>query len=127
MIKFISALAIMGDSDKEKKLAMFILMMTIFTILTFCLMYYYWKKSHQWRHKEHSHDMKFMDSDIAMHAIMVKGLNGGIPADQMQEILKRTFEKLLPGPKVIACKVEPNLNDLYDLAKKLREYKRNYR
>jgi Late exocytosis, associated with Golgi transport len=41
LIKFISALAIMGESDKDKRLAMFILMMFIFTLLTFILMYNY--------------------------------------------------------------------------------------
>jgi len=70
----------MGDSDKQKRLAMFIMMMSIFTILTFGLMYNYWKKSHQWRHKEHSHEMKFMDSDISMHAVLVKGLDTSVPA-----------------------------------------------
>jgi hypothetical protein len=51
LIKYISALAIMGDSDRDKRLALFILMMTLFSTLTFGLMYYYWKKSYHWRHK----------------------------------------------------------------------------
>jgi hypothetical protein len=75
LIKYISALAIMGESDKDKQVPMFVLMMFLFTILTFGLMYFYWKKSYQWRNKQHSHDMKFTDVDISMHAIMVKNLN----------------------------------------------------
>jgi hypothetical protein len=97
----------MGDSDSNKRLIMFILMMSIFTFLTFTLMYKYWKKSHYWRHKEHSHDMKFMDSDISMHAILIKGLDRKIPYETMEDTLKKTFEKLLPGPKVIASRVLP--------------------
>jgi hypothetical protein len=51
--------------------------------------------------------MKFIDSDISMHAIMVENLNKHVPFAKMQAVLKQTFEKLLPGPKVIACKVVP--------------------
>jgi len=107
IIKYISLAAIMGESDRGKRLSVFILMMTILTALTFCLMYFYWKKSYLWRHRQHSHDMKFLDNDIAMHAIMVENLNKLVPAAKMEHVLKETFEKLLPGPKVIKCKVLP--------------------
>lgn len=117
----------MGDSDREKRILMFVLMMLLFTTLTFWLMYRYWKKGYQWRHKQHSHDMKFMDSDIAMHAVLVENLNKKVPTEKMQTMVKQIFEKLLPGPKVIACKVLPQLDKLIDLAKQLRDYKRRYR
>ena len=117
----------MGDSDRERRILMFILMMILFTCLTFGLMYRYWKKSYQWRHKQHSHDMKFMDSDIAIHAILIENLNKRLPAERMQIMVKQIFEKLLPGPKVIACKVLPQLDNLIVLAKQLRDYKRRYR
>jgi hypothetical protein len=117
----------MGDSDRDKRILMFVLMMLLFTCLTFVLMYRYWKKSYQWRHKQHSHDMKFMDSDIAMHAILIENLNKKLPVDRMQNMVKQIFEKLLPGPKVITCKVLPQLDNLIVLAKQLREYKRRYR
>lgn len=45
----------------------------------------------------------------------------------MQETVKQIFEKLLPGPKVIACRVLPKLDGLFTLAKQLREMKRLYR
>ncbi len=51
--------------------------------------------------------MKFMDSDISMHAILIKGLDRKIPYETMEDTLKKTFEKLLPGPKVIASRVLP--------------------
>lgn len=117
----------MGDSDRDKRILMFVLMMLLFTCLTFVLMYRYWKKSYQWRHKQHSHDMKFMDSDIAMHAFLIENLNKKLPVDRMQTMVKQIFEKLLPGPKVITCKVLPQLDNLIVLAKQLREYKRRFR
>ena len=46
LIYFISALAIMGDSDRDKRIALFVLMIFLFTVLTFGLMYNYWKKSY---------------------------------------------------------------------------------
>jgi hypothetical protein len=110
-------LAILGESDGKLRTAVFIMMMVFFTILTFALMYFYWKKSYEWRNKQHSHDMKFLDSDISMHAIMIKNLRTKISVSEMQVILKQTFEKLLPGPKVLHCKVLPKVDELYTMAK----------
>ena len=83
LIKYISVLAILGESDGKLRTAIFVMMMVFFTLLTFVLMYFYWKKSYEWRNKQHSHDMKFLDSDISMHAIMIKNLRTTLSVEIM--------------------------------------------
>lgn len=62
-----------------------------------------------------------------MHAILIKNLRTSISAERMSEILMQTFEKLLPGQKILSCKVLPKVDKLYNMAKELRDYKRQYR
>lgn len=72
--------------------------------------------SYNWRNKEHSHNTKFMDQDIAMHSIILTNIDKSIPAKKMSEIIFTTFDKLFPGNKVVCVKVHPRLDNLYKMA-----------
>ena len=99
LIKLLTLVAI--SKEESKVTAVFVLVMLFYSSFALFLMYNYWSKSNEWRNKEHSHDMKFLDQDISLHTVLVKGLDKTIPVDRMSDILTQTFTKLLPGPKVI--------------------------
>ena len=124
-INIISLISIKGQL--EQVTIVFVVMILCYTFLMFALMYTYWKKAYSWRHKEHSHHAKFIDSDIAMHSVMVSNLDKTIPAAKMTELLKNVFEKLFPGPKVINCQALSTFDNLYKQAKDLREYKKLFK
>ncbi len=57
LIRIITLLNIKNDVSKVT--SVFVVIIISYTVLTFVLMYNYWKKSYAWRHKEHSHTTKF--------------------------------------------------------------------
>ena len=57
LLRLISVLNI--KNDKYKVNIIYGLLFILYTFFTFVFMYTYWKKSYQWRHKEHSHTAKF--------------------------------------------------------------------
>jgi hypothetical protein len=67
--------------DEARVIGVFIVMILAYTFMAFWFMRNYWRKSLAWRHKEHSHKTKFLDYDIAMHSIMVTGIDQSIPLE----------------------------------------------
>ena len=55
-----------------KLITVFVLIMGLYTAGTLVLMYFYWKRSLNWRFKDLSQNEKYMDSDVALHAIEIK-------------------------------------------------------
>jgi hypothetical protein len=51
------------SGSPAKQVAVFVLMMSIYTLGAFCLMYFYWKKSMEWRYRKHSHQDAFLDGE----------------------------------------------------------------
>ena len=72
LISLITIINITGY--KEKVMAIYVLMTSIYVLCVFGFMYFYWKRSVEWRYKKHSHKDKFMDHDIALHSIMITNL-----------------------------------------------------
>jgi Late exocytosis, associated with Golgi transport len=95
LVRLLSLLNIKHDDSKVA--IVFTFNMFFYTLMTLYLMKTYWYKSYNWRHKEHSHTIKFLDYDISMHSIMIKNIDSSVPAAEMTEIIKRIFEKLFPG------------------------------
>ena len=115
------------QNDYPRITAIFVLLIAFYTLMTFVLMHFYWKKSQSWRHREHSHNIKFLDNDIAMHAVMVSKLDKKVSVEKMQENLNTVFNKLFPGSKIIKSRVIAQFDTLYKIAVKLREAKKLYR
>jgi Kef-type K+ transport system membrane component KefB len=53
ILALLTSINISGSPPKQ--VAVFVLMMAIYTIGAFSLMYFYWKKSMEWRYRKHSH------------------------------------------------------------------------
>lgn len=82
---------------KEKVTAVYFLMTGVYVASALIFMFFYWKRSVQWRYKKHSHKDKFMDHDIALHSIMITNLDKEVDLETMQENLKLVFERLFQG------------------------------
>lgn len=67
-----------------------------YTVCAFVFMYFYWKKSNKWRYKEHRHDEKFLDHDIALHSLMITNLPTEVSLNTMSKRLRFVFEKIFP-------------------------------
>lgn len=102
-------------------------MIIFYTVGSFFFIFYYWKRSLSWRYKKHSHKVKFLDHDIALHSVVVTGLNKDIPYKKMNDRVKLVFEKIFPDSKVINSKVIPKYDEVYSMAIKLRKYRKYHR
>lgn len=107
--------------------SVFVTMNVIYTSIALVLLFFYWKKSIDWRYRKHSHREPFKDHDIALHSILVQNLPVTIPAKKMSVILKNVFNKVFPDSRVVSAKALLKLDELYKKACHLREYKKNYR
>lgn len=126
LVKLLSLLNI--QHDEARVTIVFVFNIAFYSLLTFYLMKTYWTKSYNWRHKEHSHTTKFLDYDISIHSVMIKNLDGGIPVEKMTQTLRLVFDQLFPGGnKIIQCKALGKNDELFKLAKELREYKKELR
>ena len=76
-----------------------------YVLASFIFMYFYWRRSLEWRYKKHSHQEKFMDHDIALHSIMITNLDKRIDLETMNEHLELVFTKIFQGTRVISSKV----------------------
>jgi hypothetical protein len=94
-------LNITGSPDKIS--AAFSLIMVLYVLGSFTMMFFYWKKSVDWRAKKHSHSDKFLDHDIALHSIMITNLSPDVSIKQMNINIKLVFEKIFTD-KVISVK-----------------------
>lgn len=110
--------------EELRVIVVFTVMIVVYTFMAFWFMRNYWRKSIAWRHKEHSHKTKFMDSDIAMHSIMVTGIDQSIPLEVATQTVRTVFERLFNGGKIISVKVIGQMDKLFHLAKHLREHKK---
>jgi hypothetical protein len=72
---FMALLTILNITGNNTKLLAIYVMMTLFyTVGAFLLMFFYWKKSTEWRYRKHSHKDKFTEHDIALHSLIVTNL-----------------------------------------------------
>ncbi len=98
-----------------------------YTACGFFFMYKYWKRSNLWRYKEHTHDGKFLDHDIALHSLLVTNIPTEVSLSSMSAKLKFVFEKIFPDQRVISAKAVPRFDELYIMANKLKTMKKDYR
>lgn len=92
LVALITIMNITGH--KEKVTIVYFLMTSFYVFAAFIFMYFYWRRSLEWRYKKHSHKDKFMDHDIALHSIMVTNLEKDVDLETMNEHLKLVFERL---------------------------------
>ncbi len=71
------------------------MMMILYTVAAFIFMYFYWKKSTQWRYRKHSHNTLFYEHDISLHTIMIQNIPTTIPTRELSKMLKDFFTKFL--------------------------------
>lgn len=127
-LSIVSLLTVLNITGNLKKISASYALMTIFyTGLSFTFMFFYWKKSLDWRYRKHSHKSKFEDHDIALHSVIVYNLPFEVPVAKMTLRLRNVFEKIFPESKVVNTKVISKLDDLYSMAVKLRKYRKLYR
>jgi hypothetical protein len=71
-LSIVSLLTILNITGNLRKVTAAYALMTIFyTTAAFTFMFFYWKKSINWRYKKHSHKSIFHDHDIALHSVIV--------------------------------------------------------
>lgn len=80
----------------SKQVAIFVILNIFYTSCGFLFMYKYWKRSNLWRYKEHTHDGKFLDHDIALHSLLVTNIPTEVSLASMSSKLKLVFEKIFP-------------------------------
>lgn len=88
----------------HKYQAVFSIILVIFTFCMFTMMFFYWRRSLEWRYRKHSHSDKFLEQDIALHSLMVTNLPQDVNVKAMSQKLKDVFNKLF-GDKIIQAKV----------------------
>ena len=69
VIAFLTSINITGYFSKQA--VIFSLIFLLYTAGAFALMYFYWRKSMSWRHREHKHGEHFQENDLALHSVMV--------------------------------------------------------
>ena len=87
----------------------------LYTISAFIFMYFYWKKSTEWRYKKHSHSGQFYEHDISLHTIMIEKIPSTIPTKDLNKMLEEFFTKLLSNEdgesdssqKLVQCRAAP--------------------
>lgn len=78
MVSLITVMNITGSFPKL--ITVYVLELAFYTIGAFIFMFFYWKKSLQWRYESHSHSSsKFLEHDVALHSIMLTNLDETIP------------------------------------------------
>lgn len=126
-IQWLALLTVMNITAVDNKIiAIYVIMTIVYTLCSFIFMYFYWKKSLDWRYKKHSHTEKFMDHDVALHSLMVTNLPTEVNLRSMNAKLKMVFERIFPE-KVITAKAIAKLDDLYSMALRLRDLKKEFR
>ena len=80
--------------NQQKVILIYFIMSTFYVVAAFIFMYFYWRRSLEWRYKKHSHKEKFMDHDIALHSIMVTHLDKNIDMETMNEHLQLVFTRI---------------------------------
>ena len=124
----LALLTVMNITNNEDKvLAIFVIMMVSFTVSAYVFMFFYWKMSADWRYRKHSHKEKFMDYDIALHSLMITNLPTEVNMPSMSKKIRLVFERIFPDSKVISAKAIGKLDELYNMAMKLRNLKKEYR
>lgn len=81
---------------EAKQVSIYVIMTVVYTVAALVFMFYYWKKSLEWRYRKHSHDEKFLDHDLALHSLMVTGLPSEVNVNAMSSKLRLVFEKIFP-------------------------------
>jgi heme/copper-type cytochrome/quinol oxidase subunit 3 len=85
----------MNVTGNDKKVITIYFIMTAFYVFaSFIFMYFYWRRSLEWRYKKHSHQDRFMDHDVALHSIMVSNLNKSLDMETINEHLDLVFTKV---------------------------------
>jgi hypothetical protein len=125
LLALFTSINISGNSDKQ--LSVFVLMIILYTIGAFVLIFFYWRKSVNWRYRKHSHQETFYDQDIALHTVIVTHLPKNIPAMIMTNKLREVFSNIYSDQKVVSTRCGPVFIDLYKRALTLRNKKRKYR
>lgn len=67
-------------------------------------MYFYWKRSVEWRYKKHSHKQQFVDHDIALHSIIVSNINTQLDMETSRNNLNLIFSKVFPDGRVVSTR-----------------------
>jgi hypothetical protein len=85
LVSLITMMNVTGNTNKV--IIIYFIMNAFYVIASFIFMYFYWRRSLEWRYKKHSHKESFHDHDIALHSIMITNLNKQIDIDTMNEHL----------------------------------------
>lgn len=80
--------------NSQKVIIIYFVMSGFYVTASFVFMYFYWRRSLEWRYKKHSHKEKFQDHDIALHSIMLTNLNKSIDIETMNEHLNLVFTRI---------------------------------
>ena len=107
----------------SKLTASFILILGFYTAATFIFMFFYWKRSLEWRFKDIPQDAKYQDDDIALHTIQVSMIPKSASVPASTEVLRNVFEKMFSKEKVVGARILPKLDQLYEKAQKLKRKK----
>ena len=88
-------------------------MILLYTFAAFIFMYFYWKKSTQWRNRKHSHTAQFFEHDISLHTVMIENIPTTIPTKELNDMLEDYFTTLLRTDenisqvKLVQCRAAP--------------------
>lgn len=110
-MSLITIINISGSFYKVKMV--YFIMFTGYLFLALGFMYFYWKRSVEWRYKKHSHKQQFMDHDIALHSIMVSNINTKLSMDEAAAYVDLVFQKVFPDGRVICSKVIGRTDELF--------------
>lgn len=80
LLALITITNITGNTPKVT--LVYFLINSIYLALALGFMYFYWRRSVEWRYKKHSHRQPFVDHDIALHTVMVAGIDPRKPLER---------------------------------------------
>ncbi len=113
-----------ATGNSAKVAAAFIMNTALYTTACLIFIYFYWKRSLSWRFHDLPKEAKFREADVALHAIWVTNIPENEPAHSATQRLLHIFETIFGAEKVVAARVLPKYDDLYDKALKLKTYRK---